>query len=157
MNTIWDIDAVNNKATATSSNFTSGTSLNQNEILTVGSWYKVSFEVLEISSGYFKVRTGAGGTWSEDVTSAGTNTYYLQATNNEDGLYGHYLYISCSSITNGSISNVSVVEVVNLVSNPNFTDTGADLLTQPIDLTIDFEIVVVLLLMRIRLQLREVV
>ncbi len=139
MNTIWDIDAVNNKATATSSNFTSGTSLNQNEILTVGSWYKVSFEVLEISSGYFKVRTGAGGTWSEDVTSAGTNTYYLQATNNEDGLYGHYLYISCSSITNGSISNVSVVEVVNLVSNPNFTDTGADLLTQPIDLTIDFD------------------
>ena len=116
-NTIWGIDAVNNKATATSSNYTTGTLLNQSGVLTEGTWYKVSFQVLEITSGNFNIRMGAGGTYTPEVTAVGTYTYYLQSTSP----YPSYVYVNCSSITNGSISNVSVKEVINLVSNPNFT------------------------------------
>ena len=106
-NDIWTIDEDNNRAVATASNYTSGTALNQSGILEEGEWYEVSFEILEITSGYVRTRAGAGGTWSSLATEKGVYTYTLQSV----ATYPTYFYLECSSTTNASISNVSVKKV----------------------------------------------
>ncbi len=78
-------------------------SISRSGVLTVGKNYKVIISVSSVESGNVSVKLG--GTSSTEYTSVGTYTFYGVCTNNSN------FKISPSNDFNGSIDNVSVVEV----------------------------------------------
>ena len=110
--TTWVIN--NNTATRTGS---ANWGLYQNITRTIGSLYKITFNVSTYTSGTLKVKLGNGV--ANDVTTSGSKTLYMVWD-------GSLEKISFEGTFIGSIENVSVKEVINLVDNPNFTDTGAE-------------------------------
>ena len=91
-----------------------------------GKAYKVTYTISDYVSGDFKVQVGSSG-FGQTRTSNGTFTEYIDYSGS------NFLYIKGSSSFNGSIDNISVVEVnQDNLARIDYTD-GADgvLLTEP--------------------------
>jgi len=104
---------------------TGGSSLYQS-VMQQNKSYSISFEITARTAG------GVGVQNSTKYTAVGTYTYYYTLTSADTNLY-----INADVDFIGSIDNVSVKEVLQEITNGDFTD-GVELLTQPIDLTADF-------------------
>jgi hypothetical protein len=83
-----------------------------------GKQYRVTLDVT-FTSGSLSIRVGNSS--PQTITSSGTKELTFTSGDNTKLLF-------YSSFV-GSITNVSVKEAINLVSNPNFTDTGSELIT----------------------------
>ncbi len=121
VNSNWNINTALGVAEADG---TSDKDINQSVWLPViGKSYKVTFEVVSRSQG--DVLFTLGGVTGQTHNTLGIKTEYIVATSISR------LKIDSQSSFIGSVTNVSIKEVINLVSNPNFTDTAADEVTYP--------------------------
>ena len=97
-----------------SANGTSNNNISQSSIIpTLGKTYKITFEVLTISQGYFQARLG--NELGVQANNVGVYTSYVTATTNDR------IRIYAKSLAIGSITNISVKEV-----GQDWTITGSD-------------------------------
>ena len=99
LGTGWSIGE--DKAVAT--NAPSDERLQQNNVFTVGKTYKITYEITELTQGFFKVYVG--GTFLTSQFSVGVYTEYKTIPSNS------VFYVKSSGTTSGSITNISVKEV----------------------------------------------
>jgi len=99
LGTGWSIGE--NKAVATDA--PDGERLQQNNVFTVGKTYKITYEITELTQGFFKVYVG--GTFLTSQFSVGVYTEYKTIPSNS------VFYVKSSGTTSGSITNISVKEV----------------------------------------------
>ena len=90
-------------------------------VLTTGKWYKLTFEITSISSGYIR-NVNSSVTDNTQFSTVGVHTQYFKAASIQ-------LYLKASNDANLSIDNVSVKEVGqnwNLGPNTTIGDGQAD-------------------------------
>ena len=99
----------------------------QSGVVQNGNSYKITITTSNITTGYLSVRVGSGGAENFQVNSNGTQTFYTTADN------GTFILFRNQSSFDGSIDNVSVVEVTNDTDLPriDFTDGTGSLLLEP--------------------------
>mgnify|MGYP003647958555 CR=1 FL=1 len=98
-----------------------------------GKTYRITFNISNFSSGSLRIRFDQSYTAIGNMTADGFYEFTKVAASNDDRIN----FVTNEINTICSIDNVSVKEVLQLVSNGDFTE-GVEQLTQPIDLTVDF-------------------
>ena len=108
----------------------SGEYLVQNNVYTLNSTIKLTFDVLDYVSGAVRV-IGGGSVWvSGAASSNGTHTFYIDTS----GAANNNIYIQAiGGVFNGSIDNISVIEVIDATNIPriDYTSGEAVVLLEP--------------------------
>jgi hypothetical protein len=108
----WNLNAppwsINTNAKTISSDGTSTADANQSLFPTIGKSYKIVYTIASISSGGYNI--AFGGVVSSFDTTSGTYTKYVTAI--DDSGYNARLRIGVDNNTIGTISNISILEVV---------------------------------------------
>ena len=121
----WSIAEINGKQVA---EFDGGAdaAIQQGSLLTSGKKYRLSIDVANKTTGSLQIRFGNTGVVDETITTNGTFTYDLISD-------GTTLYLRSIGGFDGSIDNVSVIEITDDTDLPriDYTDGEGSLLLEP--------------------------
>ena len=121
----WDIDVVNNKATCDGTQ-TGRSSLFQTGILQQGIQYQFEFTLKDVTSGNVRLRNGIGASEIYISDKSLDDTYIVVAeviTSNQN------LVVDADENFEGSVTNISVKELTQIIPDSSGNNNVAELLT----------------------------